>query len=197
MRTVLLSFFWLFSFFATPMQLIQDLLRMTAVDSPRIEISGVREGETAAPVTIVYDSVTDEILFSVGDERLVFRGEKIPSWMRLFFHKKSADKPTDQAASFLSYLASLGIATDKKGISIVAPEGDVVVFIGREKTSESSPALFLYHQNHLPYRLVTRDFDVRFEEYHRSILPLVLPGKITIVDQDKIVVYRFMRNEYR
>jgi len=71
------------------------------------------------------------------------------------------------------------------------------LFIGREKIAETTPALFFYRSTRLPYRLVTRESDARFEDYHRSVMPLVFPGRITITEQGKTVIYRFVRNEYR
>ncbi len=197
MRTLFVTTLFFIGFFTTPTQLVQDLLQMTTVDLPRIELTGTREGEVPKPVTLSYDPVADEVSLSVGDERSLLRGDRIAPWMRLFFRKKISDKPADQAVTFLSYLSSLGIATDKKGISVTAPEGDLVLFIGREKATETTPALFLYRDTRLPYRLVIGESDARFEDYHRSVMPLIFPGRITITEQGKTVIYRFVRNEYR
>mgnify|MGYP007051591909 CR=1 FL=1 len=197
MRTLPLFFIFLLGFAATPVQLIEDMLRMTMVDLPRIEIKGFVEGDSPFPVSLSYDPSRDEVLFTVGTEKNLLSGDRIIPWMRLFFHPKSASKPAERATAFLSYLATRGIATDKKMLTTTGHEGDLTFAIGRTRASETAPCLFLYRANRLPYRLVTTESDVLFEEYHQSVLPLIFPGRITIIEKEKTTVYRFVRDEYR
>jgi len=197
MRTALLFLAVSLGFSATPAHLAQDLLRMTAVDRPKIEIKGTVEGVPAVPVVLSYDRATDEATFSVDGTATRLRGEKIPPWMRLFFHKKSSDKPADQAAAFLAYLSTIGIAADRKTITTTGPEGELILVIGRENARDTAPSLALYGSNHLPCRLITTEVEARFGEYHRSVLPLAFPGRVTITENGRTTTYLFLRDEYR
>lgn len=197
MRLLSFPLLFLLCFTETPSRLIEDMLRMTTVDLPRIEMRGSTEGPSPTPVILSYDPSRDEVLFAIGAEKRILSGDRIPLWMRLFFNPKSTDKPSDRAAAFLSYLAKHGIAVDKKMITTTGTEGDLLFAIGRSSAHETGPCLFFYRTSRLPYRLVMEENDILFEEYHRSILPLAFPGRITITEKGQTTIYRFVRDEYR
>ena len=187
----------LIGFFLTPAQMAQEMVKKTAIDLPRIEVKGYLEGTPATPVTIVYDRTKDEIVFTVGTAPASFIGDKIPAWLRLFFPKNVSLKPPEQADALLSYLKGLGIDLEKKMLSTAGPEGDLTVVIGRESATANTPHIALYRTSMLPFRLSAAGIDVRFGDYHKSVLPLAFPGRIELTDNGSLTIYSFVRNEYR
>lgn len=197
MHNLIFPLLLLLGFFLTPAQMAQEMVKKTAIDLPLIEVKGTLEGTSATPVLIVYDRTKDELSLTVGATTTLFTGEKMPPWLRLFFPKNTSLKPPEQADVLLSYLKGLGIDIEKKMLSTTGPEGDLTVVIGRENASSNAPQMAFYRTSMLPFRLSAGTIDAHFGDYHKSVLPLIFPGRIEITDNDSLTIYSFVRDEYR
>ncbi len=187
------------SAFLSPDQIVKDMINAVYIPETTIEIEGVDHDGT--PYSLRYNRKTGILTEIIDETEKDIPGDEIEPFLRLFFFKADHNKPESFQVvlkDMVNMFEKLNIDKEKRAFSVSEADGRITVAIGKSKRFEKTDNIQFYRDTNLPASLETGDRKILFSQYHKSVLPLVFPGRIDIFkDGELSSSVFFLREEYR
>jgi len=191
----------IFSILPAPSEAVASMVNSVYIPEKQISVEGTTEnGER---LVLEFDKTKRELTETVGDEKKHLTFDEMPIFLKLFFFsgEKNAENPDfvqKKAEEILRILAAAGIKSELSTWSASDENGSVSLVVGRAKRFESGSFLELSKRTLRPVKLQIGDETYIFSDYHRSVSPLVFPGRIDHLKNGRIVAqWSFLRKEFR
>ena len=182
-----------------PAEIVPNMIKSLYIPENTIVVEGV--DETGNVVSLDFDKSKKALKKTEKGEAREFQFAEIPLFLRLFFFDGSKTSPEsmDAAAKSLSeILKNAGINTEISSESVSDFDGNATVALGKAKRFSEGNMLELSKESMRPSVLKIADETYVFSDYHRSVMPLVFPGKIKFYKDGKLSgEWIFLRSEYR
>lgn len=191
----------IFSILPASSEAVASMVNSVYVPEKHISVEGTTEnGER---LVLEFDKAKKELTKTVGDTKEHLKFDEMPVFLKLFFFsgEKNAETPDffqKKAEEILKILAGAGIKSTLSTWSVNDESGNVSLVIGRAKRFEGGSFLELSKRTLRPLKLQIGDETYIFSDYHRSVSPLVFPGRIEQLKNGRIVAqWSFLRKEFR
>lgn len=182
-----------------PAEIVPNMIKSLYVTENTIVVEGADESGTA--VSLEFDKSKKALKKTEKGETKELQFAEIPLFLRLFFFDgtKTSPESMDAAAKSLAEaLKNAGINTEVSSESVSVFDGSVTVALGKAKRFSEGNTLELSKGSMRPSVLKIADETYVFSDYHRSVMPLVFPGKIKFYKDGKLSgEWIFLRSEYR
>ena len=182
-----------------PSEIVPNMIKTLYVPENTIVVEGT--DETGNVVSLEFDKSKKALKKTEKGEARELQFAEIPLFLRLFFFDgtKTLPESMDAAAKSLSeILKNAGINTEVSSESVSDFDGSATVALGKAKRFSEGNTLELSKESMRPSVLKIADETYVFSDYHRSVMPLVFPGKIEFYKGGKLSgEWIFLRSEYR
>lgn len=184
------------AFHLTPDQIILNMGKNIFTPDKIIKV----EGRNSQDEKITLEFKKSDASLKTEGKSSYLENDKFPLFLQLFFFPDDLDglkAPETFSKKILSALSKKGINVEKKTLTIVKNTNEAGISIGKEKRFSNAPELILYKRNFLPAILKLNEVTYQFSDYSKSVKPMVFPGKIEIIEDEKIVeTWTFYRKEF-
>ena len=182
-----------------PAEIVPNMIKSIYVPENTIVVEGVDDAGTA--LSLEFDKSKKVLKKTEKGEAKELQFAEIPLFLRLFFFDgtKTSPESMDAAAKSLSeILKNAGINTEVSSESVSDSDGSATVALGKAKRFSEENTLELSKESMRPSVLRIAGETYVFSDYHRSVMPLVFPGKIKFYKEGKLSgEWTFLRSEYR
>lgn len=191
----------LFSVLPTSSEAVASMINSLYLPENHISVEGTTE--TGERLLLEFDKKKGEFIKTIGDEKQQLSFDEMPVFLKLFFFsgEKNAETPDfaqKKAAEILKILEGSGIKSGLSTWSANDESGNVSLVIGKAKRFEGGSFLELSKRTMRPVKLQIGDETYIFSDYHRSVNPLVFPGRIEhLKNGQQVAQWLFLRKEFR
>ena len=184
------------AFHLTPSQIVLNMGKTVFTPDKTIKV----EGRNSQDEKITLEFKKSESSLKREGESSYLEKDKVPLFLQLFFFPDDLDglkTPETFSKKLLSALSKKGINVENKTLTVIKNTNETGISIGKEKRFSDAPELVLYKRNFLPAVLKLNKVTYQFSDYSKSVKPMVFPGKIEIIEDEKIVeTWTFYRKEF-
>lgn len=182
-----------------PAEIVPNMIKSLYVTENIIVVEGDDESGTA--VSLEFDKSKKALKKTEKGETKELQFAEIPLFLRLFFFDGTKTSPESMSAaanSLVEVLKNAGINTEVSSESVSVFDGSATVALGKAKRFSEGNALELSKGSMRPSVLKIAGETYVFSDYHKSVMPLVFPGKIKFYKDGKLSgEWIFLRSEYR
>ena len=184
------------AFHLTPQQIVLQMGKTVFSPEETIKIEGKNnEGEK-----IAFEFNKKEASLTKEGESYYLEKDKFPLFLQLFFFSydfEGQKTPETFSNKLLTALANAGIDVKKKTLTVVDSTNAAGISIGKNKRFSPASELVLYKKSFLPAALKLSKTTYHFNDYNKSVKPMVFPGRINISQDGKVVeTWTFYRKEF-
>lgn len=193
---LILTLLLISAFHLSPDQIVLNMGKTVFTPDKTIKI----EGRSSQDDKIVLEFKKSDTSLKKNAASSYLENDKLPLFLQLFFFPDDLDglkTPESFSKKILAALSKKGINVEKKTLTVVKNTNEAGISIGKDKRFSNAPELVLYKRNYLPAALKLDKVTYRFSDYSKSVKPMVFPGKIEIIEEEKIVeTWTFYRKEF-
>jgi hypothetical protein len=180
-------------------KIIQRMIDSVYFPEKEIVVAGL--DDKGVNYSLRYNRSTDTLIEIVGDNEKELSGEEIEPFLKLFFFtvdEKEGENFSATLKEVREMLEKQGVDFDKRSLSVSESDGKLTLSIGKSKRFEIADNIQIYRDSGLPASFETGETKILFYDYHKSVLPLVFPGRIDIFkDGELSSSVFFLREEYK
>ena len=193
---LILALLLISAFHLSPDQIILNMGKTIFTPDKTIKV----EGRSSQEDKIILEFEKSDASLKKEGQSSYLENNNFPLFLQLFFFPDDLDglkAPESFSKKLLAALSEKGINVEKKTLTVVKNTSEAGISIGKDKRFSSAPELVLYKQNYLPAVLKLDKVTYQFSDYNKSVKPMVFPGKIEIIENEKIVeTWTFYRKEF-
>jgi len=184
------------AFHLTPSQIVLNMGKTIFTPDKTIKV----EGRSSQDEKIILEFKKSDTSLRREGESSYLEKDKFPLFLQLFFFPDDLDglkTPESFSKKLLSALSKKGINVENKTLTVIKNTNEAGISIGKKKRFSNAPELVLYKRNFLPAVLKLNKVTYQFSDYSKSVKPMVFPGKIEIIEDEKTVAtWTFYRKEF-
>jgi len=169
-----------------------------AIFTPEKTIKIEGKSSTGEKITLEFNKKDSTYKHDGGSS--YFEQEKTPLFLKFFFFSDDLDgqkAPESFSKNLLLELSRSGIDVKKKTLTVIESTNEAGISIGKDKRFALASEFILYKTSFLPATLKLNKTTFHFQEYNKSIKPMVFPGRIDISEDGKVVeTWTFYRKEF-